>query len=96
MKLAILLLLFPILSHAEIVSHCTPEVDQEWDQLLLTHTDPEWRHLYKYRKDLCSQGKQGSMPKEEAIERFENERTCQNRKYAETARKEIWEQGGAG
>ena len=71
--IVITLLLFAHPAYSEADNYCTdPKVNQEWERLIKEHRrDPEWRSIYKLRKELCSSVDSGKLTLEDAIEQFE-------------------------
>jgi exonuclease VII small subunit len=61
---------------AEVINFCNdPKVNQEWERLIKKNNKhPEWRSMYKLRKELCASVDSGKVTLEKAIEQFESER----------------------
>lgn len=62
-------------SVAASVNYCHDEtVNQEWERLANTSTEPEVKELYTLRKELCNKVDAGDMELDTAIDLFESER----------------------
>jgi hypothetical protein len=79
LKFTVILLLAWLLvinnSVAASVNYCHDEaVNQDWERLANTSTEPEVKELYTLRKELCKKVESGEMELDAAIDQFESER----------------------
>ena len=83
-------------THSEAVNYCTdPEINQEWERLIKKNGyHPEWRTIYKLRKELCSSVDSGTITLEDAVEQFEIHRAIMIEKLRERIEKVHGKQTG--
>lgn len=61
--------------YAETINYChDEEVNQQWEQLASNNSEPEYKELYRLRKDLCAQIDNGEIELDDAIDIFEETR----------------------
>ena len=84
------------IAYSESINYCTdPEINQEWERLIKKNGhQPEWRTIYKLRKELCSSVDGGRITLEDAIKQFEIHRTIMIEKLRERIEKKPGKQTG--
>ena len=83
-------------TYSETVNYCIdPEINQEWERLIKKNGHhPEWRTIYKLRKQLCSSVDSGTITLEDAVEQFEIHRTIMIERLRERLEKVHGKQTG--
>ena len=83
-------------TYSETVNYCTnPDINQEWGRLIKKNGHhPEWRAIYKLRKQLCSSVDSGTITLKDAVEQFEIHRAIMIEKLKERIEKEHGKQTG--